>query len=671
MAWRTQPDTSPEAIGPAVRIGPSPSPYPAVEVAVKPRRTVRNRTYRYRKQIRPWLLLPALPALAFLAHILPFWMWAKLLVEVLIGGMFVARQHMKWKRWDECTYAVTCAATGTLWVLYVTRVGLWDGLGRFSALLFLAGWVPLAWLWWERHRVRSRHDADITDTDVDPFLLRWAKNVEPELGWTLSDPLLLDVGQSFLLQLVPGQAIEDAEQAKRKIASLLRMDRAQFTFEPYTSEPGVAAGDESLITMTVTPKRNPHLVEDQTWAGPTLEPATGLYRHGVYPDGEAFGRLFRTEDGVPHRACNSLFTGTTGSGKSRGNAIKIAEHLMSEMFVVWCADGKEGASAPELDGRVDWYATSMNETIRMLRAAWKVMKVRAKMIRAFHQAAFRGEKVIHLGSRAFPLLQIVLDEAQVFLRHPVVARLVKLLLQMGNECGIGVDLLTQVPLLTELGGSSGQGGAEVIRAMAKSGNIAVYRAEDTFTGRVTLASDTHVDPKSLPRIPGSCYLAGHTIRTAVCRGYYVSKAELHEWLQQAPHVPLDEASTRAAGEDYAARHQRAAETNVAPEAVDLGDLDTELAILLGERPPTQPTTTAAADTTVKKMVFEAVKANAGPMKRADIITALLADGHKASDSAVNQALAWWCKYGHMERTADHGHYDLINREPATPAPAGT
>jgi hypothetical protein len=618
-------------------------------------------------------MLIALPVLALVVHILPLWMFARLVGVLVAGGLLGWRLWWVTRaRWDQRTYALTCVTVGTLWLLYATRTGLWSGLGKYSLLLFLVGWAPLSWLWWERHRVRAHHvtpDA-VEAPDTDPFLTEWSGKVQPALKWTLSDPLQIDVGESYLLQLVPGQTIEDAEEAKKKLASLLRMSRDQFTFEPYTLDDGMAADDESLITMTVTPKHNPHLTDDQTWQGPTLDKTTGLYRHGVYPDGPAFLRLFKVENGIPHRACNSLWTGTTGAGKSRGNAIKVAEHLLSGMFAVWYADGKNGASAPELEGRVDWYCDTRDETIKMLRAAWRVMKVRARVIKKLQQAAFRGEKVIRLGSLALPFLQIVLDEAQEFLRFPIVAKLIKALLRMGNEVAMGVDLLTQVPLLNELGGDSGDGGAEVIRAMAKSGNVAVYKAEDSFSGRVTLTSDLAIDPKTLPRVPGSCFVAGHTARSAVCRTYYVTKDALHQWLQQAPIVSLDEASARAAGEDYATRHQRADEDDVAPEDIDLSDLDAELAILLGERLPGQDAPGTALDKlTVKQAVFKVVKAHTGAIRRDEIDSALASQGMTPSKSAIDQALAWWVDRGHMHRP-ERAVYDLITREATEPVPAG-
>lgn len=630
----------------------------------------RNRTHRHRHQLKPWWTLTLLPAAAAMHLLLWPPMFLRLLVILAAGVLFGWRQRVVRTRWDERAYALACVAAVSLWLLFAARTGLWDGLGRFSLLAFLLGWVPLSWIWWDHHRIRPHAEPRYADEWLsDPFEVKWRTRVTPVLDWTISGREEIAAGARYTVQLVPGQTIEDAQQARAKAASLLRISRRRLTFEPLPGDGPGDSGDESVIQLLLTDMINPHH-DSQMWEGPTLDRATGLYRHGVYPDGPAFLRLFQVEDGTPHRACNGLWTGTTGSGKSRGNAVKIAEHLLSGMFVVWYGDGKDGASAPELEDHVDWYCDSADETIQMLRAAWKVMKVRARIVKKLHQAAFRGEHVILLGSAQLPYLQIVLDEAQEFLKHPIVARLVKALLRMGNEVAMGMDLLTQVPLLHELGAQAGDGGAEVIRAMAKSGNVVVYKAEDNFTGTVTLTSSLSVNPRDLPPLQGSCYVAAHTARAAVCRGYYASKAALHGWLKDAPLVELDVPSARAAGEDYVTRFRRAVDNDIAPEEIDLGDLDAELAMLLGEALPGHDAPGGAEKAlTVRQAVLDVVRAAPGPIRREQITTDLAARGLTAAKSTIDQALAWWRKLGHIDNP-EHGLYELVTRETSDPVPTG-
>jgi len=683
MAWRARtegaPAPAPSEVYAGVHAGPATypvqpaandKPRPAVPEATDRFRQSLKTRHRHRHQLRPWRPLVLLPALAVILHAT---LGARWWLQIGIVGLGVTTATIHWLRQSRPVfryYALTCVMSATIWLVWAVGPGLWGPVGKFMPLAFLAGWVPLSWLWWDRHSTRIRDRRPQPDgQEEDPFIAAWRAKVTPVLKWTLSHPQTIDAGSAYRMQLVPGQAIEDAREKRRTVASLLRIHRNRLAFEPLDDGPG-DSGDESVVTLIVTDAQSPHH-EDQTWQGPTLNETTGLYKHGVYPDGPAFMRLFGVEDGVPHRAKNGLWSGTTGSGKSRGLAVKIAEHALSSMFCVWYADGKGGASASELDGNVDWYVTEADECERMLRAAWKVMKVRMRIIKQLNQARFEGKQVLYMGALGFPMLQIVLDEAQIFLASKIMARLIKALLRMGNEVGIGVDLATQVPLLNELGAEAGDGGAEVIRSMAKSGNLGVYRAEDGFTGTVTVTSDLKVDPKSLPKEPGWCFLAGHTTRGLKCKSFYVTKGDLYQILLDAPVITLDEASARAAGDEYATRHQRAKDSDVAPDQVDLQDLDDELAVLLGERLPGQPEPGAAAESlSVKQAVFNAIKSNGGPMKRADVIAAVAAQGKQASDSAIAQALKWWCERGHMEQAAEHGFYDLINREGAETVPAG-
>jgi hypothetical protein len=624
-------------------------------------RRLRDHNGRYRRQAPPrraWVLIPA----ALGVHLLP---WPPMFIRILLllaaGGVLGWRIRITRQHWDQRLYADAAVTAGTLWMLYAVRCGLWGPAGRFSLLAFLLLWSPLAWLWWDKHRPHHAKAAPATPVDdIDVFRIRWEAAVQPEFDWAISDPQQVASGTAYRLALVPGQTIEDAANARRKIASLLRMSRTRITFEHWPSTiAGLGTDDESVLRMLILDADNPQH-HTQEWTGPTLDKTTGIYKHGVYPDGDAFVRLFDVEDGHPHRARNGLWCGATGKGKSRGVAVKIAEQLLSGMFVVWYADGQAGASAPELDGAVDWYADSREETVRMLKAAWKVMKARSKAMKQMMQAAFRGEKVIYLGSPAFPLLQIILDEVQEFLTDKIVAKLVKGLLRMGNKVGIGVDLITQVPLLSELGAQSGDTGAEVTRAMAKAGNMAIYKAEEGFTGRVTLGHGVEVDPRLLPDVPGACHI--NDGRTVWCRTLYITMSKLAAALDGTATLTLEDASARAAGSDYASRHQRAADNQTPADQIDLDDLDAELAVLLGERMPGQPAPgTAAKSLTIKQAVFEAVKAHGGPMKRDEVDQALAAMGVTASKSSVDQTLAWWVDRGHLDRPS-HGHYDLVTRE---------
>lgn len=634
--------------------------------------------YRLRHQMPPWIVLAILPFLGLITYLLP-WVptFAKMLAELVIGALIGWWQHSKRARGTHRVYALSCVAGATVWMLYTTRLGVWSGLGRFSLLMLLLGWLPAAWIWWDYHRVRPSNIDDTPAAELpptDPVVAAWAAKVGNSKGPLphshLSCPEDVLSGMAYRLQLKAGDTIEDAEEVKRRIAGRLGISRTRILFEALPGDGPGDTGNESVIRIIISEPQNAQH-EERPWQGPTHNPANGTYSHGVYPDGSpAEARLYLTENGKPIRACNSLHSGAVGSGKSRGVALKALEHLETGFFVIWFADGQGGVSIPELmDPEItDWPCASRDERMRMLRGAYKLMLARAQKQKQRVWVDSRGNRRVGLGhweaTPEDPFIQIILDEAHEDLRDPAAVKIVKAINRMSNKVGMGVDLLTQVPLVNELGGASGDGGAAVLRAMAKAGNVYVYRAEEGTTGMVAISSKIQVDPQTLPNVPGLCYLAGHTLKPSPVRTYYVSEDNLYDWLRRAPKARLDDFSATAAGEDYATRHQRIQGSTDAVLELDLDELDTELAVLLGERLPGQDAPgQAAAKLTIKQAVYEVVKAAGGPIKRDQITTDLAAMGVQASKSAVDKALSWWCELSHMHKPEErHGFYDLMNRE---------
>lgn len=676
MALRTRDEnpTAPPAEGyPFVPVQPSSSPRAA---DTKPRRqsaraAMGARTHRHRHATRPWRLL-LLPPVALAVHGWPGGVWWMLLAILGLGVLVGVAQWFRQKRAVFRAYALTCILAATLWSMWTVQFGLWGDPGRYSPVMFLVTWVLLAWPWWERHRTRLTDDKPQPERVTHPMVERWANEIGckggPLAESSLHRPEDVLSGAAFRLQLLRGQTIEDAEQAKRKIASMLGISRKRILFEPLPGDGPGDSEDESLIRMILAEAQSPHN-EKRPWQGPSLDRATGTYSHSVYPDGsDARARLYRAENGIAIRAVNSLFSGAVGSGKSRGAALKALEHLATGFTVLWFCDGQGGVSIPELNEYADWSAYTRDETMRLLCAAYRVMIARARKQKKRKWKDSRGHNRIGLGhwraTPADPFLLLLVDEAHEVLRNPLAVRLIKAILRMGNKVGIGVDLITQVPLLNELGGESGDGGAQVVRAMAKAGNVMVYRAEDATTGMIALTNGMSVNPQELPPGGGMLYLAGATVRPMHSCTHGVAEDDLYHWLSQLDMAPLDEFSARAAGEDYATRRQRAADAEVAVDELDIEELDNELAILLGERLPGQEKPGAVADKmTINEAVFNALKASGGPMKREEIITAVVAQGKTASESSIAKALTWWRNHGHIEAVdGRHGYYDLVTRE---------
>lgn len=612
--------------------------------------------WRMRRQLAPLAAIAGLRGLGTVAahaH-------NGLRIMIVLGPLTAAGTWwLRYRRLDraaERLYAACCLIGALGWMTAVAA----NGIGRPMPAVLWAGGAAVACPWWWHHRYRHGR----TVPQADRVVVAWAEVSAPGgtlPGSSLDGPVPVPGGTEYAIRLVRGrQSTRDAVAAREKIASALSLPPGRVIVEPHLDEHG-DHGDASAARLLVLDRASPQR-EVQLWQGPGLDPASGLFPAGFYPDSEpAWCRLFRTEDTRPSRASNSLVSGTTGSGKSRFMELKAAEHLRSGLFVIWYIDGQEGQSSPGLVEEADWAATSRDEALRLLKASWRVMRARSRYLARARWTDARGNpRRGHKdfpASSGFPFIQVVIDEAQEILKDARAVRLIKDLMRKGNKNGIGVDLVTHVPLLSELGAASGDGGAEVIRDMARSGNAIVFRTGSAFAGRVTLGPGMEVDPQSLPaEPPGMCYMAGHSLRPAPVRTWYLE--DPYEHLAGNERPDLDELSARAAGEDYATRNARLGELDAAADfGAGLEFLDAELATELGESPvATQPIRSTGAERlsciqTVLAILGEA----SGDMSLEEIISSTARHGRQYSKSAVYQALKALNENGKVNQPR-HGHY---------------
>ncbi|MFI2207675.1 transfer protein [Streptomyces sp. NPDC020192] len=186
---------------------------------------------------------------------------------------------------------------------------------------------------------------------------------------------------------------------------------------------------------------------------------TGRYHNGR----PARKRLFDPRTGSAQRA---LTFGTTGAGKSRTLQYTLACEKKNRI-VTWLADLKGGQSVPEAREHVDWFATTQEEAILMLRAAVEVAQ--ARQIRY----SLLGRNAFLIGSPD-PLMSVKVDEANRLLEKGAPYReeatyLVKELGRTGRSVGVGIELDAQASHLEELGGS------DTLRAMLKEGEVCLLR----------------------------------------------------------------------------------------------------------------------------------------------------------------------------------------------------
>jgi hypothetical protein len=565
-------------------------------------------------------------------------------------------------------YILVCAATGSGWITWLTLAGV-DGAARLALIWYVPAGVALSVPWWLAHPHRPAPPPpppEVVEEEPDryPLIARWAAEIAvPGIlpGSALSEPVDIEAGIRYMLALNPGMAIEDAVQAQRKVASILGMGRHRFLFELAGQRPG-RADNERIITLTVL---NEVIRQDSTqaWTGPTLNLDTGYFDFGLYPDGPAQSRLYQVL-GDPadqmYRAVHWMAAGLMGSGKSRSVDLAILEMLYSGRFVVWYGDGQNGTSSSALRDYVDWYADWHDEIVRMVFAAFAVMKARQYFLSTWewtdkHGIKCHGAECLP-GAAGLPFLELVLDEAHEPLRDPRISKVVREIQRLGPKLGIGVCIVTQITSVLDLGGASGDMGAPGLRAFAKAGgNVLLYRTGETLTATSMGVPGVNIDPRTLPiDPPGMCYQPFGARPEVAVRTLHVPPGDFRYWLSRANKAALDDLSAKAAGEDYATRR-----TRTKPPL----DANEELAYLLGEkiRGGAQDTAKSAKSGGTGNLarVYQAVitLTAAGPVKRSDIETHLAAQPEGAvSESSLTTCLRQLTEHGKVS-SPRHGHYD--------------
>jgi hypothetical protein len=630
-------------------------------------RLVAARTHKRRYQLRPWIVLSAMAIGGMAAHLIPdvrsaAWM------TVLPAMLLAVRAWVRHKHRDHRLYAIACILVGAVWAAVVIRWGPAAGPGRLALLgVAVPGIFPLSWLWWQYHGVRPRkRDREPAADGPDPVITAYAENFAARgrrgEGTWLTGPEAIPAGRRYAVNLTPGK--HTPEELIRQLPAIssalapLGIVRSQLVLEPMPDTENGETGPDHLARLTVLDRRGTPQKEIQEFTGSTLVPETGLFADGPYPDGEmAMARLYKTDEhSQPIRTASGLYVGAQGSGKSRLLEHKALEHMLSGIFLVWFIDGMGGSSMPGLLDHVDWPAIHPAEWELVLKAA-----ARLRIYRTQKQAARRLG--VWYATPEEPFIQIVIDEAHRVLRNPDCVRLVKMLLQEAEKTGIGVDLVTQVPLMTELGDQSGTSGAHVIRGLAKDGNVAVFRTGDEWTKTVTVGT-WEADPRMLPQRPGMHFLAGAATRQAPVRA--IRAADPGAWARRAPALRLADDEARACDGDtgdYRHRWDRFAAHVAAPAdgEIDTSDINDQLAAILGT-PTTGPAATGAplapSGRTAMSLCLEVLRRH-GRCKRKQIIDEIRAAGHDYSESAVAQALRGLATTGAVtNKGGEHGEWTL-------------
>ncbi|MGH3321332.1 MAG: hypothetical protein ACRDN9_14370 [Streptosporangiaceae bacterium] len=506
-------------------------------------RTGRRAGWKFRRQLAPLVVICLLWAAGAIVHHAAHGAW----LVLVLGVLAVAGAWLFSRRWldraIEQAYAAGCLAAAAAWLAAAATVGV----GKPMPALLWGGGSLLALPWWRHHRLRLSPRLDVDTSLEDVWAERVAAPGKVLPGSRLSGIETTRNGWTATIRLAPGErSTNDAIAATPKIASAFEKPAPSVVIEPTAD--GVASHARLLVL-----RRNP-LADIQAWTGPSLDPATGLAPVGAYADGgTTLFRFYTPGSGVAH----TLVAGAPGSGKSRFLDLLLAEASHSGLVVPWLIDPQHGQSLPRWVDHVDWAALDHHAALRMLRTAQRIMHARSRHLARVEWTDEAGRTL--RGKESFdpspelPLLLLVIDEAHEILKDDKAVAIIEDIGKMGRKTGVGVVLVTQLPSITELGGSM------TIRSMVSSGNVVVFRTADRVTSGMAFSGALPVDPSALPReFPGGKptsglgYVLGPSARPTPMRAYLVE--DPYHWAATAPALPLDPASVEAAGEECATRH---------------------------------------------------------------------------------------------------------------------
>jgi hypothetical protein len=509
-------------------------------------RIVQRLIWRYRRQWGPVLLLAATWITGSILHHVE----NGARTSVVVGFTGLGVLWLMSRRWIQSAtdrkLVVIYAAGLVTWLSFAAAIGTESPM---PAMLLIGGTIG-ALPWWRRYAIRGDSGQP---RGAELIRAKWNELVGAD-GGVLPGSYLVNVervqnGWQSTIQLRPGKhETTDAITALGKITSAYNTSMGSVVIE---AMPDGNASRASMLLLEHNPLRSAQL-----WSGPQIDLETGIAPVGVHADDtEALWRWWMPGSGAVH----SLVSGTTGSGKSRFLDLLIASAAHCGLIVPWVIDPQYGQSLPFWVNNVDWAATTAQEAKRMLRTAVAIMNDRSKRFATMHWTDDKGR--ILVGKHFFdptpqiPLIHIWVEEAHEILSDDEARVLIERIAKLGRKTGIGLTLVTQVPSVAELGGSS------VIREMLASGNVAVFRTASRLTGQMAFQGVLPVEPHTLPRefpdgssTGGLGFILGPSIRTTPQRAFYVE--DPYYWATTACFPRLEQAAELAGGVDYASRHDR-------------------------------------------------------------------------------------------------------------------
>jgi hypothetical protein len=442
--------------------------------------------WRFRRHLVPFAWLAVTLAAAVVLRVTPRPVPYAAAVAFVAGALIVwATRHLSSfaRRATELAAVVTLA-----WLPVLAGAGF--GAPVPAALAVTWALFALAWVrhyaWRPADAAQQGKPADgKSDAAVWERLAKrrkWSGTLGPleQIPGGRKYPILLDGAETHI-----GQVMSDP----RAIAAAFDKPLTEAYPEPHPS------GVESRGYLTIL--KSGTLDEIREWDGSGIT-ADGFASAARFADGQpARLRFWVPRDGTRH----GLIAGTSGAGKSVLLDLLVWLAITSEVPVVpVILDPQNGQSLPQWRGKVP-YAAGLDECLAMLTGLHNAMLLRSRDLATrtwidedgYEQQGFEFFDPALTG---LPVIMPIIDEAPMILngggnskRAAFAVTMVGDMAKLARKTGLSVQLVAQVPSLSELGDQS-------LRSMLVGGNVVCLRTGDKVSAGM-LGLD--VDPSALPK----------------------------------------------------------------------------------------------------------------------------------------------------------------------------
>ena len=402
---------------PMMLINGEPSQFPASAGVILARYA-----WRYRSELAPLGAVAMTLSVACWTHAAWARWWALILIGSMLAPWLIAVFGARFGLAPiaERAYAAIVTFTVGGWLAIATALGPF--MPPLPQVLGI-GTMVLAVPWWAHRRRRAK-------VRVERKLAAWP-DIARAIGLIGSEVMSATVdvwGWRARFRLARGQTITDVTARIPAIESGLGTFRG--AVRAYPTPDDLANRFELRVLDT-----DPH-ADAIPWPGPSVRSITEPIELGPFEDAAPCRVLFLRR--------HALFAGTTGSGKSGGLNVLMANLTACQDVIIWAIDLKKGMELGPWQECIDRLATTPVQAAALLRDAVAILQARAEYLAAHGRRTWEP-------SPEMPALVIIDEYAELAEQSPDAMDDTDSIARLGRALAVTLVAATQRPTQKAMG----------------------------------------------------------------------------------------------------------------------------------------------------------------------------------------------------------------------------